>query len=136
MDDKKTNSEEIFDQLMRRMDLLEKKVSKEKCMGLMGNAPNESEIHEDKSSVWVVILTLMKAGVVMMQKADEQMRIFSSEDKACCWLKKNGFFLGRRSFLTYKDDAYEWMQQYDRWDKYINVTLMQIDIDDFDDLEF
>ena len=104
------------------------------------NKPNidgDKKKHDDTHKyVTVVELRLMKAGVVTMQQIDTEIRTFSSVKKAYRWLRENDFYYGRRSFLKYEKNEYEWCNTYDRWDKYIAVSIMKIQLDDVDCLEF
>ena len=141
MTDEKTNDADPIkkiEQLTKKIELLEKKLSIliSALVSKYSAADNLLGKHENNKQVCVVILTLMKAGAVVMQAADEELRIFSSEEKAKAWLQQNDFFWGRRSFLKYDEGVYEWMQQYDRWDKYTNVQVLEVEIDDFDALEW
>ena len=75
----------------------------------------------------VLKLSLMRENMISVKPVDEDYRCFSDIDHAEKWLLANGFEFKHRDF--YEGDEKEWCHKYDEsWD-FIEVDIIEADID-------
>lgn len=86
--------------------------------------------------VYYVELVMMKLGPFTMDPVDEESRLFSSMEKAEEWLTSNGFVYGQRSFFYYRTDGKEWFHKDDVDLEYVNVDIIEMDMDDLSESKF
>lgn len=84
----------------------------------------------------VVTLYHMYLNVFKIEPKDEEIRLFSTMEKAELWLKENDFYYGQRDFLNYKDNAKEWVHKKDVVWEYIYVDIIEYDIDVMNDYRY
>lgn len=71
-----------------------------------------------------------------MDPVDEEFRLFSSIDMAETWLASNGFVYGQRSFFNYPTGDREWFHIDDIDIEYVDVTIMEMKVDDLKESKF
>lgn len=83
-----------------------------------------------------VELVRMKLGVLNVEPVDEECKLFSSMKTAEAWLLDNGFVYGQRSFFNYPTGDKEWFHVDDIGIEYIDVFIMEMNVDDLTDSKF
>lgn len=83
-----------------------------------------------------VKLVRMKLSVLCVEPVDEELRLFSSMEKAETWLVNNDFVYGQRSFFNYPSDDKEWFHKDDMPLEYIDVNLIEMNMDDLSESKF
>lgn len=91
---------------------------------------------DNRMKVCYVNLVRKKHGTLTMESIDEELRMFSSMEKAETWLLNNGFTYGQRSFFRYPENDKEWIHKDDIIWEYIQVEIKEIDIDDLSESKF
>lgn len=87
--------------------------------------------------IYHVKLIRMKLCGITVEPVGEEVRLFSSKEKAETWLVGNGFVYGQRRFFNYDPaDTKEWFHQDDIAMEYIDVDITEMDIDDLSESEF
>ena len=79
---------------------------------------------------YYVKLVRMKIGVLTMEPADEEARLFSSMCLAEKWLTDNGFIYGQRRFFNYTSGGKEWFHKDDISMEYADVVITEMNLDD------
>ena len=77
-----------------------------------------------------VKLIRMKLGILCEEADGEELRLFSSREKAEEWLLLNDFRYGQRNFFDYPENGKEWYYKDDSYMGYIDVEISEIYIDD------
>jgi len=72
---------------------------------------------------YYVKLVRMKIGVLTMEPADEEARLFSTMCLAEKWLTDNGFIYGQRRFFNYTSGGKEWFHKDDMSIEYVDVVI-------------
>lgn len=85
---------------------------------------------------YYVKLVRMKLGMLSVEPVDEEIRLFSTLEEVEKWLTANGFVYGQRTFFDYPTGDQEWFHKDDIRQEYIDVILMEIDVDDLSESKF
>ncbi len=78
---------------------------------------------------YYVKLVRMKIGVLTMEPADEEARLFSSMCLAEKWLTDNGFIYGQRRFFNYTSGGKEWFHKDDMSMEYVDVVITELNLE-------
>ena len=85
---------------------------------------------------YYVKLVRMKIGVLTMEPADEEARLFSSMCLAEKWLTDNGFIYGQRRFFNYTSGGKEWFHKDDMSMEYVGVVITELNLDNQTESKF
>lgn len=83
-----------------------------------------------ENEIYCLKLTRMEQVTIFIKPVANEIKLFSSMEKAEEWLLDNDFFMGQRDFLNYPNNDMDWCHKMDRYDRYVKVEITTMCIND------